>query len=302
MPITLSPISRRRWIKGSLAAAFVPSISEAAEAGNAETWVLFSDTHIAADEKLEARGAVMGENLARCVNQVLNMGQKPFGVLLNGDVAYLDGQQADYATFLNLIAPLRENAIQVHCTLGNHDDRKHFIGAMTSPQDPHPVEGKHVEILSSATMNWILLDSLFEINHTPGQLGEAQLGWLDRSLAAAADKPTVVMMHHNPQGPIPEGKKATGLLDSEALFKVLARHKKVKALIYGHTHTWEHQRHEATGLHLINLPPVAYVFNQSRPNGWVVARATSDRLELEMRALNPAHEQHGEKIQISWAA
>jgi hypothetical protein len=76
----------------------------------------------------------------------------------------------------------------------------------------------------------------------------------------------------------------------------------VKALIYGHTHTWEHKRHEATGIHLINLPPVAYVFNQARPNGWVIARATSDSLELEMRALNPAHEQHGEKIQISWAA
>lgn len=302
MPITLSPISRRRWIKGSLVTALAPTWLTAEETSKAETWVLFSDTHIAADAKLEARGAVMGDNLARCVNQVLKIGQKPFGVLLNGDVAYLDGQQADYDTFLSLIAPLRENAIQVHCTLGNHDDRKHFIGAMTSPQDPHPVEGKHVELLSSATMNWVLLDTLFEINKTPGELGEAQLGWLDRALAAAADKPAVVMMHHNPQGPVAEGKKATGLLDSEALFSVLAKHKKVKALIYGHTHTWEHKIHEATGIHLINLPPVAYVFNQTRPNGWVIARATAESLELELRALNPAHEQHGEKWVISWAA
>ena len=116
MPITLSPISRRRWIKGSLAAAFVPACLEAAEAGKAETWVLFSDTHIAADEKLEARGAVMGENLTRCVNQVLNMGQKPFGALLNGDVAYLDGQQADYATFLNhknAVVTIRDNGIGI---------------------------------------------------------------------------------------------------------------------------------------------------------------------------------------------
>ncbi|MCX6853826.1 MAG: metallophosphoesterase [Verrucomicrobia bacterium] len=302
MPITLPSISRRRWIKGSLAAALAPVWSKAQEADNAETWVLFSDTHIAADKTLEVRGVIMGENLSRCVNQVLKIGQKPFGVLINGDVAYLDGQQGDYDTFLNLISPLRESAVQVHCTLGNHDDRKNFIAAMTSPQDPRPVEGRHVEVLSSATMNWVLLDSLLEINKTPGQLGEAQLGWLDRTLSAAADKPTVVMSHHNPQGPVPEGKKLTGLLDSDALFTVLAKHKKVKALIYGHTHTWEHQMHDATGIHLINLPPVAYVFNQARPNGWVIAKVTAEKLELELRALNPAHEKHGEKIVVSWAA
>lgn len=302
MPITLPPISRRSWIKGSLAAALAPSWSKAVDAANAETWVLFSDTHIAADAKLEARGAVMAENLARCVNQVLKIGQKPFGVLLNGDVAYLDGQQQDYDTFLNLIAPLRENAIQVHCTLGNHDDRKHFIGAMTSPQDPRPVEGKHVELLSSATMNWVLLDTLLEVNKTPGELGPLQLGWLDRTLAASDEKPTVIMTHHNPQGPVPEGKKPSGLTDSDALFTVLAKHKKVKALIYGHTHTWEHKKHEATGIQLINLPPVAYVFGKERPNGWVIARATKEKLELELRALNPAHDQHGEKVEIVWGA
>jgi 3',5'-cyclic-AMP phosphodiesterase len=279
MPITLPPLTRRHWIKGSLAAALAPSWARAVEALNAETWVLFSDTHIAADAKLEARGAVMADNLTRCVNQVLKIGQKPFGVILNGDVAYLDGQQEDYSTFLNLIAPLRESAIQVHCTLG-----------------------KHVELLSSATMNWVLLDSLLEINKTPGELGALQLGWLDRTLATSDDKPTVVMTHHNPQGPVPEGKKFTGLNDSEALFTVLAKHKKVKALIYGHTHTWEHKKHEATGIHLINLPPVAYVFNQERPNGWVIARATSEKLELELRALNPAHDQHGEKVEIVWGA
>jgi Icc protein len=300
MPITLPAISRRHWIQGSLAAAFMPAWVGAADEANSELWVLFSDTHIAADEKLEARGAVMAENLKRCVNQVLKIGQKPFGVLLNGDVAYLDGQQTDYDTFLNLIAPLRENAIQVHCTLGNHDDRKNFIGAMTSPQDPRPVEGKHVELLSSATMNWVLLDTLQEVNKTPGELGEFQLGWLDRTLATCSEKPTVVMAHHNPQGPVPEGKKPTGLTDSDAMMAILAKHKKVKAFIYGHTHTWAHQTHAATGIQMINLPPVAYTFGPEKPNGWVIARATQEKLVLELRALNPAHDQHGEKVEIVW--
>ena len=300
MPISFPPISRRQWLKGSLAAAFTPAWASAASSSDGELWVLFSDTHIAADLKIEARGAVMAENLARCAKQVLNVGQKPFGVLVNGDCAYLDGQQADYDAFVKLIEPLRESAIQVHCTLGNHDNRKHFIGAMTSPQDPRPVEGKHVEVLSSATMNWVLLDSLHEVNQTPGELGQLQLGWLDRTLNNCPDRPTVVMAHHNPQGPVPEGKKPTALTDSDAMFAILAKHKKVKAFVYGHTHNWEHKKHPETGLHLINLPPVAYVFAPERPNGWVSARATKERLVLELHALNPAHDQHGEKVEITW--
>jgi len=302
MPITLPAITRRHWIKGSLAAAFTPNWVKAVAAEEAETWVLFSDTHIAADAKLASRGTVMAENLARCVNQVLKIGQKPFGVLLNGDVAFLDGQSEDYSTFLDLISPLRENGIQVHCTLGNHDDRKQFIGAMTSPQDPRPVEGKHVEVLSSATMHWVLLDTLKEVNKTPGELGELQLGWLDRTLLTCADKPTVIMAHHNPQDQPPDAKKLSGIMDSAALFAVLAKHKNVKALIYGHTHNWSHKRHADSGIYLINLPPVAYTHAPERPSGWVIAKATLGKLDLELRSLNPAHKQHGEKVEIIWTA
>lgn len=302
MPVTLPALTRRHWIKGSLAAAFAPHWALAEKAASAETWVLFSDTHIATDPKAEARGAVMGDNLTRCANQVLKLASKPFGVLVNGDCTFLDGQASDYSTFIDLVNPLRDAGIAVHCTLGNHDDRKNFTAAMTSVQDPRPVEGKHVGVFSSATMNWVLLDSLDQVNKTPGLLGDTQLGWLDRTLAALPAKPTVIMAHHNPQIPVPEGQKHTGMQDSDALFTVMARHKKVKAFVYGHTHNWSHTRHESTGIHLINLPPVAYVFGQDRPNGWVIARATPEKLEFELRALNPAHDQHGEKVAVMWAA
>ncbi|MEN3939886.1 metallophosphoesterase [Prosthecobacter sp. SYSU 5D2] len=304
MPITLPALTRRQWIQSSLAAALAPGWAMGAEKSPAaESWVLFSDTHIPADAKAEARGVIMGDNLTRCANQVLKLGSKPYGVLVNGDCAFLKGETADYSTFVSLINPLRDAGIPVHCTLGNHDDRKNFMSAMTSVQDPRPVDGKHVSVFSSATMNWVLLDTLDQVNKTPGLLGDKQLGWLDRTLASLPAKPTVVMAHHNPQQPIVgEGQKHTGMQDSDALFKVLAKHKRVKAFVYGHTHNWHHSRDEATGLHLINLPPVAYVFGQDRPNGWVIARATPEKLVLELRALNPAHDQHGEKVEILWAS
>jgi 3',5'-cyclic AMP phosphodiesterase CpdA len=305
MPISLPPISRRAWLTNSLAAglASLAPRSWGAAQPPKETWVLFSDTHIAADPALVARKACMAENLTRCVNQVLKLGQKPFGVMVNGDCVYMEGLKEDYETFGGLIAPLREAGLQVHCTLGNHDDRKNFMAAFTSVEDPRPVEGKHVSVLSSATVNWVLLDSLDQVNKTPGVLGAAQLGWLDRTLKNLPERPTFVVAHHNPQVPVPEGEKHTGLVDSDGMFDVLARHqKKVRAFIYGHTHTWAHVQHEATGIHLLNLPPVAYVFNEARPNGWVMASVAGDAMDFELRCLNPNHEQHRQKISIPLTA
>ncbi|HYF36865.1 MAG TPA: metallophosphoesterase [Prosthecobacter sp.] len=303
MPISLPPISRRHWLKNSLAASLASLTPRAwtAEAVQ-ESWVLFSDTHVAADAALVARKACMAENLQRCVNQVLKLGQKPFGVMVNGDCVYLQGLKEDYETFGTLINPLREAGVQVHCTLGNHDDRKNFMAAFTSVEDPRPVEGKHVSVLSSASVNWVLLDSLDQVNKTPGILGASQLGWLDRTLKNLPNRPTFIVAHHNPQVPVPEGEKHTGLVDSDGMFEVLAKHKKVRAFIYGHTHTWAHTQHEATGIHLLNLPPVAYVFNEARPNGWVMARVSGDAVEFELHALNPNHEQHRQKIRVPLAA
>lgn len=302
MPITLPALSRRHWIQTALAAALAPRGASAAVPSWEQTWVLFSDTHIAADPKAEARGVIMAENLSRCANQVLKLGSKPHGVLVNGDCAYLQGEAADYTTFAKLIQPLREAGVPVHCTLGNHDHRKNFMAALTSVQDPRPLEGRHVSTLSSALMNWVLLDSLDQVNKTPGLIGTDQLGWLDRTLAKLPAKPTVVMVHHNPQMPVAEGQKHTGLEDSDALFKILAKHKKVKAFVYGHTHNWSHSVDETTGIHRINLPPVAYVFGPDRPNGWVLATATAEKLVFELRALNPAHEQHKQQIEVMWGA
>jgi 3',5'-cyclic AMP phosphodiesterase CpdA len=304
MPITLPALNRRRWMQLALA-PLVPGLSEAASPRlsqpGAELWALLSDTHIAAERGLSARGVVMADNLERCLKQILSLGQKPFGALINGDCAYLDGQTGDYETFVKLLEPLRESAVAVHCTLGNHDQRKSFMAAMTSPQDARPLEGKHVSVVSSATMNWILLDSLETVNATPGRLGETQLGWLDRTLASCPARPTVVMAHHNPPPADSKSEKHSGLTDSTSLFKVLANHSKVKAFIFGHTHQWAMRRDPVTQMALVNLPPTAYVFNPSSPSGWVLAAASQAGLQLELRCLNPNHPMHGEVFEIPWS-
>jgi 3',5'-cyclic-AMP phosphodiesterase len=309
MPVHLPPTStRRHWLKrcagagmGLMAARPV----SAADSTGGETWILFSDPHIAENLALEARGVCMSENLKRCVAQALKEKEKPFGVMVNGDLAFLDGQAGDYSALVGLMQPLRDAGLPVHLTLGNHDNRETFAANCTSldlalMEEKKPVMQKHVSVVSSARIHWVLLDSLDKVNATPGILGEAQLAWIDRTLAGLTDKPTVVMVHHNPQGPVPEGKKRTGLEDGDALLSVLESHKKVKALFYGHTHNWEVKNGDKTGLHRINLPPVAYVFNKERPSGWVRAIVRNDGMDLEMRGLNPAHPEHGQKVSLAW--
>jgi len=303
MPIALfNDCNRREWIQRTFAAGmgsmWTLDAKSASPVTEGEMWALFSDTHIAEDPAREARGVVLTSHLERCVKQVLAVGVKPHGVLINGDCAFLDGQPADYTQLVRCLNPLREERVQVHCTLGNHDHRGHFLAALSQPGDEPRMEGKHVSILSSARVNWLLLDSLEAVNSTPGRLGEGQLGWLRRTLQKLTKRPTLIMVHHNLQGPIAEGQKAHGLLDSAALLEVLREFPQVKALFYGHSHHWEVKPPSEGRPWLVNLPPVAYVFNETDPSGWVQATVANDVLTLELKALNPAHEAHRQKVVI----
>jgi 3',5'-cyclic-AMP phosphodiesterase len=90
MPIALSnDCSRREWIQRSLAAGvgsmWALDVAAAPAVTEGEMWALFSDTHIAEDPAFEARGrGAFSQPGAVCVKQVLAVGVKPHGVLING--------------------------------------------------------------------------------------------------------------------------------------------------------------------------------------------------------------------------
>ncbi len=300
MPITLPPVSRRRFISQSVAAAsgllFKPQDGLSKDSSAEQTWGLFSDSHVAADRELIARGAKMAANLETCVKEALAWQTKPAGAIVCGDCAYLQGQSGDYETFGSLIQPLRQTGLPVHLLMGNHDDRAHFAEVLGKDEKmPSPVEQRHVALIESPFANWFLLDSLDQTNKTPGVLGDTQRAWLEKSLDAHADKPAVVVVHHN----IVLNESKTGLMDSNELLAILRPRKHVKACIYGHTHTWEVKPDES-GIHLINLPPTAYVFAAPRPNGWVQATLQNDAMKLELRCLDATHKQHGEVRELKW--
>lgn len=306
MPIHLPALTRRDALKHGAAVGLgmLAANQALADEDKTELWLLLSDTHIADDKTTVKREVNVADHLQQTVREVLALQEKQrsFGLLVNGDLALDTGTPGDYGTFVELMAPVRNAGIDVHLTLGNHDDREAFWqGCEQLTPNKKLVPLRHCGVITTALVNWVLLDSLDKTNSTPGVLGEGQLAWLDRTLRDLPEKPTLIMVHHNP-GPfeVVPGVKVSGLLDTEALMKVLDKHAKVKAWFFGHTHNWE-VKTKNSGLHLINLPPVAYPFNPQRPSGWVTARIDDKGMTLELRCLNKAHEEHGQKKRLEWA-
>jgi 3',5'-cyclic-AMP phosphodiesterase len=302
MPIHLQPISRRRFLfralAGGAALTLSPRLFAATKRTDPDSWALLSDIHIAADPALVARGINMSRHLQTASDQLLALPKNPAGVFITGDCAYNSGQAADYRQVSDLLKPIRVGQMPVCLALGNHDNRERFWKVL--PQDKAtqpPVTDRQVALIRAPRANWFVLDSLETTLATPGILGQAQLDWLAKTLDANADKPALVLLHHNPGTVANVG----GLKDTEALLAVIRPRKQVKAYIFGHTHFW-HVREDQSGIHLVNLPPVAYVFQAGQPAGWVHASLERKGMRLELRCVESNHKQNGEVVKLKWRA
>ena len=301
MPIHLPPISRRAFLKGSLAAGAsalsAPRLVAADRAAERETWALLADTHIAADRDASRGSTNMAGHLQHVAAKLIQRAMATAGVLIDGDCAFSEGLAGDYSTLLELLRPVRTAGLNVHLTLGNHDHRDRFWHAVPETKSPdRPIENRHVAVVESPLANWFLLDSLMETNVTPGKLGKAQIKWLARELDARAQKPAIIVGHHHPIRQL----QGSGLTDSLALFDVLGPRRQVKAYIFGHTHHWRVSRWD--DIHLVNLPPVAYPFVRSDPSGWVEMTLRGDGASLQLHSIDSEHRAHGEKVDLPWRA
>ena len=301
MPIHLPAISRRQFLIRSLAGgaalALSPSLLADAKRTDPNSWALLSDIHLAADRTQVARGINMTDHFTSVSRELLALPKCPAGVFITGDCAYNSGQLPDYVLVTDLLQPIRAAQMPVHLALGNHDNRERFWEALQAEKAaPRPLADRQVALLRTPHANWFVLDSLEKTLSSPGLLGREQLDWLAGALDANPNKPALVLIHHNPgiSGNI-------GLKDTAALYEVIRPRKQVKAYIFGHTHAWK-VRQDESGIHLINLPPVAYVFTPGEPAGWVHATLESKGMSLELRCVDQTHKSHGQVAKLQWRA
>jgi 3',5'-cyclic AMP phosphodiesterase CpdA len=311
MPITLPPISRRRFLAGSLAAtaaAVYPSwLRAAADAAiDPHRFVLISDIHIDADRKMAKMKTNPWDNFRRATEDILRAvpGGRPAAALINGDLTHHQGNPEDYVTVIDALAPIRAAGLPLHMTMGNHDNRGNFWKALPADDAREKaIEDRQTLLIESPRANLLILDSLDKVAQTPGLVGPQQLAWLSKTLDAHPDKPAIVFTHHDPDQRTEADKKdpkkkLTGLTDTQALLDVLLPRKQVKAHVFGHTHTWTSFQRE--GLHFVNLPPTAWVFKEGRPQGWTDLRIGESGASFELRCLDAKHPQHGEKFDLKW--
>lgn len=251
---------------------------------------LLSDTHVPADPQNAYRGFKPWDNLQAVVPEVL--ASRPEVAVINGDAARLEGFAEDYAALKTLLEPMA-GRLPVVIGMGNHDDRANFFRAFPErPGVQAQVAGRHVTVLEHEMVRIVVLDSLLYVNQVAGLLGRDQRRWLAEYLPQVADRPLVLMVHHT------LGDGDGDLLDVDRLFTLIAPHRHVKAIFYGHSHVWERQ--ERRGVTLINLPAVGYNFRDQDPVGWVQARFHRQGVELKLRAIAGNQAADGEVVDVAW--
>lgn len=266
------------------------SIVTGRAAGTSVHWALLSDPHIAADPLHEHRSFRPVENLKKVVGEVVQV--KPETIVVNGDLARLEGLPADYQAYKAALAPLSEST-PVCMTMGNHDHRKNFLAAFSqAPTGRQPVADKFVLVLEQAPIRAILLDSLLATNLTPGLLGKAQRTWLGEYLASSSNTPTLIFVHHTLDD------RDGSLLDTDHLFSIVKPHKKVKAIVYGHSHVYRYDTID--GIHLVNLPAIGYNFTDTEPVGWIDANFTAQGGDFKLNAIGGNTELNGKKTSLRW--
>jgi len=151
-------------------------------------------------------------------------------VLISGDLAE-HGAAEEYDLVQELVGRL---GAPLHVLPGNHDDRAALRRSLGLPgTDAEPVQYA-VEL---GPLRFVVLDST-RPGENRGDLDADRLAWLETTLAAAPDVPTVLALHHPPVVIGIPAFDEIGLpsADRQALGKVVAAHPQVRRIVAGHVH------------------------------------------------------------------
>lgn len=151
-------------------------------------------------------------------------------MLVSGDLAD-NAAAAEYEQVLELLAPL---GAPLYVLPGNHDDRRALHRHFGVPgADGEPVQYA-VEL---GPLRLLVLDTTIP-EEDRGALDADRLAWLDETLTAAPEVPTLLAMHHPPISTGIPAWDEIGLADADrrGLAEVVGRHRQVRRLVSGHVH------------------------------------------------------------------
>ena len=165
----------------------------------------------------------------RAIRAVMTRKPLPDVVLLTGDLTDR-GLAEEYETLAAILA--RNVAVPVFAIPGNHDRRETMLAHFPGTRQE---EGFIQYVLDDFPVRLVMLDTLVQ-GAPHGELCAARMEWLDRTLSAVPDKPTLVAMHHPPFLCGIAHMDGMALQGRGAFTALIARHRQVERIICGHDH------------------------------------------------------------------
>ncbi len=157
----------------------------------------------------------------------------PDAVILTGDLADRGGA-AEYRLLGEILS--RTLSMPVFAIPGNHDRRATLLATLSPNLSRSRRDEKFVQYaVEDFPVRIVMLDTLVE-GAPQGALDGGRLEWLERTLAARPDMPTLIGMHHPPFICGIGHMDAINLRDSDRFAAVIARHPQVRRIVCGHHH------------------------------------------------------------------
>jgi 3',5'-cyclic AMP phosphodiesterase CpdA len=190
-----------------------------------------SDLHVTHPGRLCSGTVDTAAHLRAAVARILALPQRPDAVLATGDLVDC-AEPGEYRELRPLLAP---PPMPVYLIPGNHDSRDELLRAF--PDHRYlPRDGGFLHYtVEDYVVRLVGLDTLVP-GAGGGELCAARLLWLDRTLAAAPDRPTLIFMHHPPFRTGIERMDAIGLRGAAAMAAIVARNPQVQLITAGHLH------------------------------------------------------------------
>lgn len=170
------------------------------------------------------------KRLDRTLRTLAEMVPRPDLLLATGDLADTGDDFESYARLREAVAGL---PFPVYYALGNHDGRDAFRANF--PDAPMP-DGFLQYAIEDRPLRILVLDTLEEGRHG-GNFCETRAAWLKARLAEAADRPTLIVLHHPPiesgHSWMTENPQAEWV---KRLESIVSAQSNIVAVIAGHLH------------------------------------------------------------------
>jgi 3',5'-cyclic AMP phosphodiesterase CpdA len=194
--------------------------------------IQLTDLHCTAHGRPAMRRCETNMLFERALRAVQTLRPRADAIVITGDLADngLPEQYRELAAILR-----RSTDLPVYVIPGNHDRREAVRGGLAHlPGVSDDAEFIHYTV-ETLPVRLVMLDTVVPgAGH--GELCARRLAWLEATLAAAPERPTLIAMHHPPFLCGIGHMDKIALRDIPAFTAVIARHRQVRRILCGHLH------------------------------------------------------------------